>query len=84
MDHFVPTPDQLAVLLRNIRKEKGLTQAKAAQGAGLLPKTVSLLENSPHRCSVENLFKLLSFLDREVHLLDKNTDSVHESYDGEW
>ncbi|QEN09843.1 XRE family transcriptional regulator [Oceanispirochaeta crateris] len=48
-----------------------LTQAETARGAGLLPKTVSLLENDPQRSSVGNLFKLLSFLNREVQLLNK-------------
>jgi len=84
MDHFVPTSDQLGILLRNIRKERGLTQAEAARGAGLLAKTVSLLENSPERSSVGNFFKLLSFLNREFHILDKKDYTVYEPHDEEW
>ncbi len=84
MNYFIPTPDQLPAVLRSMRKERGLTQKEAALGCGLLPKTVSLLENDPGRCSVENLFKLISFLNSELHIMDKRDLDSAASSDEEW
>ena len=83
MQIFVPTPAQLGSILRNIRKEKKLTQKEAAEKTGLLPKTVSMLENSPEKCSVESLYKLLSSLDLELLLNPKNSVNYDES-EVEW
>lgn len=71
MDKFIATPHQLAILLRDKRKKKGETQKETAEKIGLLPKTISLLENSPEKSSLESLMKLLSALDLELHIADK-------------
>jgi len=42
---------------------------------GLLPKTISALESSPERSSVESLFKLLSTLELELVLRPKSSDT---------
>ncbi|WP_204901819.1 MULTISPECIES: helix-turn-helix domain-containing protein [Prosthecochloris] len=43
----VRTTMQLARLLNGQRKEKGLSQKKAAAKVGMVPKTISALENHP-------------------------------------
>ena len=68
-EEFLPaSPERIAESLRARRKELMLTQAEIAGLAGLLPKTVSALENSPKRCSLESLLKLCSFLGLEISL----------------
>jgi HTH-type transcriptional regulator / antitoxin HipB len=72
MDYLISTPSQLGLALKSARKTKGLTQAEAATKVGLLPKTISALENHPEACSIESLLKLLSVLDLELTLATKS------------
>lgn len=71
MNYRVLTPTQLAAALKNRRKELGLTQVEAASLVGLLPKTISALEITPERSSIESLLKLISALDFEIVLSPK-------------
>lgn len=73
MDYIIHTPSQLGQALKGQRKSKRLTQKSAGAAVGLLPKTISVLESSPQKCSVESLFKLLSILELEVVLRPKTT-----------
>ncbi|TCD48110.1 helix-turn-helix domain-containing protein [Chlorobium sp. N1] len=75
------TPKQLGLLLQGHRKEESLSQEKAAGRVGLSQKMVSAFENHPERCSIGNLFKLLSALDLELSLKKKNRGPAHP---GEW
>jgi len=67
-------PERIAEALRARRKYLKLSQAEIAGLAGLLPKTVSALENSPARCVVESLLKLSSFLGLELVLTLRPSD----------
>ncbi len=80
---FIQGSNQLAVILKSFRKSRKLTQAQTAERTGLLPKTVSLLENNPDRSTLDSLFKLLSALDLELHITEKQ--KPRKSPDGgEW
>lgn len=70
----IRTPMQLAMVLNGQRKELKLSQKEAAEKVGLLPKTISVLENDPERSKIESLFKLLSSLDIEMVLQPKKDD----------
>ncbi|MHB0854186.1 MAG: helix-turn-helix domain-containing protein [Rectinema subterraneum] len=78
MMYLVTTTHQLAMALKIARKTLGLTQAQAGALVGLLPMTISALENRPESCSIESLFKLLSALNLELSLSPK-TSSEPES-----
>jgi len=75
MEYNTHTPQQLAQALLSQRKSKRLTQKAAGTPVGLLPKTISALESSPERSSVESLFKLLSTLELELVLRPKSSDT---------
>jgi HTH-type transcriptional regulator/antitoxin HipB len=75
MKYTAHTPQQLAQVLRGQRKSRGLTQKSAGARVGLLPKTISSLELTPERSSIESLFKLLSALDLELVLRSKSSDT---------
>jgi len=77
------TPYQLSVALKNQRKTLNLTQAEAAAKVGLLPKTISALENDPERCTLDSFLKLLSALDLELTLKPKPTGN-DDLQKGEW
>lgn len=72
MDYFAVTTSQLGVHIRNARKKAALTQKELAEKTGLLPKTISLLENSPENSRIDNLFRVASVLDLEIHLVEKS------------
>lgn len=65
---------QLADLIRGLRRDRGLTQKEVAALVGLQQKTVSLLETEPNRCSVDTLFKYLSAIRYSVNLKSKDDD----------
>lgn len=76
----IRTPMQLAMVLNGYRKKLKLTQKEASEKVGLLPKTISALENNPEKSSLESLFKLISALGLELVLKPKKTGNS----DGEW
>jgi len=83
MDYTVHTPQQLAQVLRGQRTSTRLTQKAVGASVGLLPKTISAMESSPERSSVESLFKLLSALNLELVLRSKSSGST-ASRSPEW
>ncbi len=83
MEHLILTPYQLAMTLRNRRKALRLTQVEAAEKVGLLPKTISALENNPERSTLDSFQKLLSALDFEL-ILKPKTREEDSSQKGEW
>ena len=82
MDSTAYTPQQLGQALRGHRNAKNLTQKEAAALVGLLPKTVSNLELTPGRSTVDSLFKLLSALELEMVIRPKSGRS--DSDPPEW
>jgi HTH-type transcriptional regulator/antitoxin HipB len=66
MKQIISTTAQLSHALRSARKTRGLSQEKAGQLVGLLPKTISALENHPGSVSIDSLLKLLSALGLEL------------------
>ncbi len=79
MDYHISTPAQLAHTLKDVRKSRKLSQDAAGKLVGLLPKTISSLENHPEAASVESLLKLLSALDLELIVARKNRNDKNVS-----
>ena len=71
MGDIVRTPQQLSQVLRAHRKRKKMTQRLAGEGGGLLPKTLSALEQKPEGSSIESFFRLLSALGLELVVQEK-------------
>lgn len=76
MDYEITTPSQLTHALRSARKARGLSQSDAGKLVGLLPKTISALENRPVSVTVDSFLKLLSALDLELILRPKQSGSA--------
>lgn len=75
MTYLINTSSQLGLALKSARKSLALTQAEAAGRVGLLPKTISALENHAESCGIESLLKFLSVLGLELSLSTKNVES---------
>ncbi|WMT47184.1 MAG: helix-turn-helix domain-containing protein [Acidithiobacillus caldus] len=67
----VRTPQQLAQLLQQQRRKLGLTQDDLGKSFGLLPKTISLLENHAERSKISTLFRLCAALGVEIVIQEK-------------
>ena len=81
----VTSPTLLAAAVRDQRKISKLTQAEAAKLVGIKQTTVSDFELRPESTKLETLFKLLSALDLELHVVKRGSildDS--KVWDREW
>ena len=81
----VTSPSLLAAAVRDQRKLSKLTQSEAAKQVGIKQTTVSDFELRPESTKLETLFKLLSALDLELHVVKRgSTLDDHKVWDREW
>jgi HTH-type transcriptional regulator/antitoxin HipB len=71
MDYPVKTPQQLAQVLKGVRKDRRITQAAVASRMGSLQSKISALELNPGKASVERLLRMLSILEVDLILRDR-------------
>ena len=81
MQQLVISPKALGVLLRDLRKQKALTQTELGRKVGLDQKKVSLMENGNPNMRVDSLFRLLSALDYGLIVAPKVVDRASEMDD---
>ena len=65
----LPTSPQVAAIgsrLRELRKERGLTQAELARQIGIQQSDLSRMEKGEYRVSLDKLFKILGVFDLEL------------------
>ena len=80
----ITSPKLLAQALKNARTDKQLTQQKTAEQIGIKQSTVSGFENQPDKARIETLFKLLSALELELHVTERDNEKPTTSWDQEW
>ncbi len=92
MEYRIAIAQQLAGLLRSIRKENQLTQQQLGERLGLSQRMVAKLEASPEKASFERVLQALSALETDVVLKERKTpaspshrnDSMKNSEDDAW
>ena len=82
IDHPVKHAQQLAPLLRALRRQAGLSQAALAARLGVSHQAVSQLEQQPERATVERLLRVLGAL--KVELVLRPRVPAAPSTDGDW
>ncbi|MBM4985279.1 helix-turn-helix domain-containing protein [Vibrio parahaemolyticus] len=80
---LITSPRQLAIHLRDERKHKNLSQAKVADPVGLKQDTVSQFEINPETTRIQTLFRILSSLNLEMHIVQKG-ESIYSNLDDEY
>ncbi len=65
----------LAICVVDRRKKLKLSQAEVADRVGLKQQTVSQFENNPEGTKIETLFRILSAVNLDLHLLAKELSS---------
>ncbi|EGQ8099453.1 helix-turn-helix domain-containing protein [Vibrio parahaemolyticus] len=83
---LITSPSQLAIHLRDERKNKNLSQTKVADPVGLKQDTISKFEINPETTRVQTLFRILSSLNLEMHIVQKgeNIDLKVDDGDEKW
>ena len=66
--YLATTAKDFGELIRGFRKERGWTQARLAERAGLLPKTVSAIETGNGQVLLANVMRCLAALDLDLSL----------------
>ncbi|MGD9825926.1 helix-turn-helix domain-containing protein [Desulfobacter sp.] len=90
MQQIIVSPRDLGAMLKELRKQKGLTQTALGKRVGLDQKRVSLMENGNPNIRVDSLFRLLSALEVGIALEPKSIDGVapgqgaRENNEDEW
>ncbi len=72
---------QMGPLLKELRKEKNLTQIELYEQSNILPKTISALENGNSNCSIESL---LNFINSCGYHIELSKNEVSNNTGGEW
>ena len=73
MDYPIRSTLQLAGTLRGYRQKAGISQHDAGARVGMQQKTVSSLERLPDNSKISNLFKLLSALNLELIIRERDS-----------
>jgi HTH-type transcriptional regulator/antitoxin HipB len=85
---LIHSPADLAQYYRDQRKKLGLSQVSVADEVAVRQDTVSKFELKPDNVRLETLFRLLSALDMEVHILPKGQsisgDSDKKGWTEQW
>ncbi|BBL87862.1 transcriptional regulator [Vibrio rotiferianus] len=69
---LITSPKQLAIHLRDERKSRNLSQNKVADPVGIKQDTVSKFELNPETTRIQTLFRILSSLNLEMHIVPKS------------
>ena len=69
---LIHSPAVLAQYYRDQRKQLGLSQVSIAQDVAVRQDTVSKFEIKPDNVRLDTLFRLLSALDMEMHIVPKD------------
>ncbi len=70
---IIRTHVQLGPILKDIRKSTNLTQTQLYEESGILPKTISALENGNTKCTIESFINFIQACDYHIELV-KNED----------
>jgi HTH-type transcriptional regulator / antitoxin HipB len=79
---LVTSPDQLAITVRNQRKQMQMSQADVGEHVGLRQETISAFENKADRTKLDTLFRILAAFNLEIHVVPCGTKV--SGWDKEW
>lgn len=82
IDHPVKHPQQLAPLIRAMRRQAGLSQSALALRLGVSHQAISQLEKQPERVTVERLMRVLSALKIDLVLRPRTVATTSNT--GDW
>lgn len=75
---IISSAKDLALYLNDQRKQLKMSQSEVADLVGLKQDTISKFENSPNNTRVDTLFRILSALNLNMILIEKEQESHKE------
>ncbi len=75
---IIRSAKDLALYLNDQRKQLKMSQTEVADLVGLKQDTVSKFENSPDNSRIDTLFRILSALNLNISLVEKNQEAHEE------
>jgi HTH-type transcriptional regulator / antitoxin HipB len=81
---IVHSARELAIYMRDSRKQQKLSQTEAGDRVGIDQSTVSGFENNPEGTKLETLFRLLSSLELELEIVSISAQKGKSGWKEEW
>lgn len=81
---LIHSPKDLAQYYRDQRKQRNVSQTAVAEEIAVRQDTVSKFENKANNVRLDTLFRLLSALDLEMHLVPKGELVSKDGKSGKW
>ncbi len=81
---FIRCAEDLAVAVKEKRRELGLSQTEAADLVGLKQATISEFENKPSGTKLDTLFRMLAALNLEIVINVRGHPMKGEQWKEEW
>jgi len=78
MEYKIAIAQQLSSLLKNMRKQSGLTQKKLGGKLGVSQRRVAAIEANPESARFERILQILSELNADLIIRDRNNKDVHD------
>lgn len=75
---IIRSAKDLALHLNDKRKQLKMSQSEVADLVGLKQDTISKFENSPDNSRIDTLFRILSALNLNISLVEKNQETHEE------
>ncbi len=79
MVYYIQEVEQIGTALKNLRLEHKLTQKEVALRTGVLPKTISAIENGNSTFKIETFMRLLQAY-QQVMVLENNELAENYSF----
>ncbi len=82
---MIHSSQELAVCLKDRRKQLQLSQTEVVDRVGLLQKTLSAFENKPDSTKLETLFRILAALNLQLQVIPKeDRETIAQGWNEEW
>ncbi len=83
MVYYIQDAHQIGTALKNLRLEYKLTQKEVAEKTGVLPKTISAIENGNTTFKIETFMRLLQAY-QQVMVLENNEIAEIDIFQTNW
>lgn len=83
MDYRIAIASQLPGLIKNIRKQRGITQAELGMKLGISQRAVAQFEAHPEKASFHRVLSVLSALDIDLVLKERKQTASEQRIEGD-
>jgi len=83
MDYRVAIASQLSSLIKNIRKQRGITQSELGVKLGISQRSVAQFEARPEKASFQRVLSVLSALDIDLVLKERKQATTNRHVSGD-